>query len=332
MATLYVTEPGARIEKDYQRLLVTKDDEVLQRVPLARVDQVVLVGRVGVTTPALLALLDAGVGLTLIAPNGRLRGRLMPPLSLHAPLRRAQYEVEQDADFCLAFARAVVRGKLVNSRTMMRRLLRRRRKEDLPEHLLQRVQDGLDAAEQADSLDALRGIEGAAARAYFGFLRASLRVEMGFARRARRPPPDPVNALLSLGYTLLGAAMISALDVVGLDPYVGFFHADKYGRPALALDLIEEFRAPVVDSLVLTLVNKRLIEAHDFERGRGGGWYLNRHGSRVFYREFTDRLETQVKHWTGRRFSYRKLLEVQARVAASVIRGKRPRYRPFAWW
>jgi len=331
MATLYVTEPGSRVEKEYQRLLVTKDDEILQRVPLRRVQEVVLVGRVGVTTPALLALLDAGAGLTMITRHGRLRGRLSPPISGNAQLRRQQYEKAVDADFCLDFARSVVRGKLVNSRSMMRRLLRRRR-DKLPEGLLDRIQDALAEVKTAASMDALRGIEGAAARAYFGFVRESLRVDTSFQRRARRPPPDPINALLSLGYTLLGAAMISALEVVGLDPYVGFFHADKYGRPALALDLIEEFRAPVVDSLVLTLFNKKMIEPDDFRPGKEGGVYLTRQGQKVFFREFSDRLETRVKHWTGRRFSYRKLLEVQARVAASVILGKRERYRPFAWW
>jgi CRISPR-associated protein Cas1 len=236
MATLYVTEPGSRIEKDYHRILVTKDDEILQRVPLARIDEVVLVGRVGATTPALLALLDADAGLTMISRTGRLRGRLSPPLSRNAPLRQAQYKKEQEDDFSLTFARAVVRGKLANSRTMMRRLLRRR-SNDLPERLLERVQAALTEAETAPSLDALRGIEGAAARAYFGFIRESLRVDIPFQRRERRPPPDPVNALLSFGYTLLGAAMISALEIVGLDPYVGFLHAEKYGRPALALDL-----------------------------------------------------------------------------------------------
>jgi len=331
MATLYVTEPGSRIEKEYQRIIVTKDDEILQRVPLRRVQEVVLVGRVGATTPALLALLDAGASLTMVARNGRLRGSLSPPMSSNAKLRRQQYERAEDVDFCLNFARSVVRGKLVNSRSMMRRLLRRR-KDELPERLLDRVQDSLAEVKTAASMDALRGMEGAAARAYFGFVREALRVDTSFQRRARRPPPDPVNALLSFGYTLLGAAMISALEVTGLDPYVGFFHAEKYGRPALALDLIEEFRAPVVDSLVLTLFNKRMIEPDDFEPGEDGGVYLSRQGQKVFFREFSDRLETRVKHWTGRRFSYRKLLEVQARVAASVIQGKREKYRPFAWW
>lgn len=330
MATLYVTETGARIEKEYRRILVTKEDEVLARVPLARVSHVVLVGYVGATTPALLALLDAGVGLALVDRGGRLRGRLAPPLPRNAPLRQAQYRAELDPGLCLAFARQVVRGKLRNSRTMMQRLLRR--KEDLPPHLLPRLDAALAGVESADSLAALRGLEGSGARAYFGLLRQALQPGMSFSKRTRRPPRDAANALLSLGYTLLTEALITACEVVGLDPYVGFFHADKYGRPALALDLVEEFRAPVVDSLVLTLVNKRMLGPEDFEPGRGGGVYLKRHGLRLFFREFADRLETETYHPpAGRRLSYRKIFEVQARLAAKTMAGEATQYESFFW-
>lgn len=351
MSTLYVTEPGARIEREYQQVLVTKDDEVLARVPLNRVSHVVLVGNVGATTPALLALLDHGISLALVRPSGELRGRLTPASGLNWPLRQAQYRSESDPAVCLAFARAVVRGKLHNSRTMMQRLLRRR--EELPADLLAQVEAAQAQVDQAPAMDALRGIEGSAARAYFGLLRAALRPEMAFEKRARRPPPDPANSLLSLGYTLLTEALMTALEVVGLDPYVGFFHADKYGRPALALDLVEEFRAPIVDSLVLTLANKRMIGPEDFEKAgeREGeeadsgqassepasrpsqsAVYLNRHGRRVFFREFADRLETETLHpLVGRRLSYRKIFEVQARLAAKVISGEAEVYRAFLW-
>ena len=331
MATLYVIEPGARIEREVQRLLVTKDDKVLQRVALDRVDQVVLVGWVGATTPALLALLDRGVGLTLLQRGGKLRGRLTPPLPRNAPLRKAQYQIEEDEQFCLGVARAIVRGKLSNSRTLLRRLLRRR--SDLPSTRLERVQQAIRRLPEADSLAALRGIEGSAARAYFGFLRQAVHPDMAFPKRARRPPPDPTNALLSLGYTLLNSAVMSALEIVGLDPYIGFFHAEKYGRPALALDLVEEFRAPIVDSLVLTLINKRMIGPDDFEKGKGGAVYLDQHARRVFFREFADRLETSVQHpLAGRSLSYRKIFEVQARQMAKTITGEIFAYRPFAWW
>ena len=386
MSTLYITEPGARIEKEYHQLLVTKDDEVLARTPLSRVSHVVLVGNVGTTTPALLALLDAGVGLSLVSTGGKLRGRLVPATGGNAALRQAQYRAASDTVFCTRFARAVTCGKLRNSRTMMQRLLRRH--EGLPPVQLLRLEAALEQAAQARSVETLRGLEGSGARAYFGLFRQALRVDLAFEKRARRPPPDPVNALLSLGYTLLNEALMTALEVVGLDPYAGFFHADKYNRPALALDMVEEFRAPIVDSLVLTLINKRLLGPEDFVIGRAEqdpeavkkkpalsekgaqaspqpaaaiepaqpasdsaspdrppdptaeppqnhaspGVYLSRSGLRIFFREFADRLETETMHpVAGRRLSYRKIFEVQARQAAKVVTGERDEYRPFEW-
>ena len=341
MSTLYVTEPGARIEKEHQHLLVTFQDEVLARTPLGRVSHVVLVGNVGATTPALLALLDASVGLSFVSRGGALRGRLTPPAGLNMPLRRAQLQREADADFCLCLARAMVAGKFANTRIMIQRIVWR--KPELAGDWLARVDSAASKLSAVESPAALRGLEGAAARAYFGLLRQAFSGDLAatFVKRARRPPPDPINALLSLGYTLLTEAMMTALEVVGLDPYIGFFHADVYGRPALALDLVEEFRAPIVDSLVLTLVNKRMLQAADFEQGPAhaegdddseAGVYLNRQGRRVFFREFSDRLETEVWHpVAGRRLSYRKIFEVQARCLAKVILQQESEYRAFRW-
>ncbi len=329
MATLYVTEQGARIEKEYQRLLITKDDEVLMAAPLARITKIVLVGRVGATTPALHALLDRGIGLSFVNRSGRLRGRLTPPTTPNAHLRKAQYLKEDDPDFCLKLSRSIVRGKLHNSRTLMLRLQRRRH---IQGPWLARMDQAMEIVTEADSLPTLRGIEGSAARAYFAHIRQAVPPELRPARRTRRPPKDPFNALLSLGYALLYESVISALETVGLDPYIGFFHSEKYGRPALALDMVEEFRAPVVDSLALTLVNKRMIQPEDFEVGTGGRVFLSRHAQKVFFREFSDRLEVRTMHPTaGRRLTYRQWFEVQARVLARYIQGQTDEYRPFHW-
>jgi CRISPR-associated protein Cas1 len=146
----------------------------------------------------------------------------------------------------------------------------------------------------------------------------------------RRPPGDPVNAMLSLGYTLLGHNMMTALEVVGLDPYDGFFHADKYGRPALALDLVEEFRSVIVNSVVLTVVNKRMLTPDDFRPGRKGGVILRRSGLREFLSQYTARLQTEVIHpLAGRRLTYQKCFEVQARLMRKVIEGQAEAYSPF---
>ncbi len=328
MATLYVVEAGARIEKEYHRLLVTREDEVLLRVPLRRVTQVVLVGPVGVTTPALHALLRAEVPLLLVRRTGELVGRLLPPTPRNLPLRQAQYRRNEEADFSLEVARAIVAGKLRNQRVMALRVLRRRPGAD------RRTLETLYAAEEqvasAPDLDTLRGVEGSGARAYFALYRQAFAPEWKFTRRTRRPPRDPVNSLLSLGYTLLGHALMTALEAVGLDPYLGFFHAEKYGRPALALDLVEEFRAPFVDSLAMILINKRMLQPDDFREGNDGGVYLQERGLRLFLREFGDRLESRVTPAdVGRPLSYRKIFEVQARRMANVVLGKVDRYWPF---
>jgi CRISPR/Cas system-associated endonuclease Cas1 len=392
MSTLYITEPGARLEKEYQRLrVVDAEGQTLLATPLARVSEVVLVGWVGVTTPAMIELLEAGVGLTLLGRQGRLLGRLIPPTGKNLPLRREQYRRADDEAFGLRLSQAIVAGKLRNSRTLARRMLRgivsappgqierlaaclkavgRLERGELEgnegnepagiealagqsERELKELKEqeankpaGVEALAGQESRamgtepnrksaivnrkSLLMGLEGQGAKAYFAIFRAALRGELTFGARSRRPPADPVNALLSLGYSLLTANLISALELVGLDPYCGFFHGQAYGRPALALDLMEEFRPIVVDSVVLSLVNKRMLTAEDFEPGRPGGIYLNRRGRRVFFEQYTARLNTELFHpLAGRALSYQKIFELQARQLAKLIQAEIDEYQPF---
>lgn len=343
MATLYVTEPGSRVEKDHGRLLVTKDDEVLLAAPLAHVTEVVLLGGTGLTTPAMLALLDAGVSVSLISAQGKLRGRLIAAEARNLPLRHKQYAASTSEKFCREISRAIVLGKIKNCRTLARRLARTRppvETDDGPpsagsglltaDALIARLTDSLQKARLARDLAELRGLEGNAARAYFALLRAALRPELSFEKRTRRPPRDPANALLSLAYSLLTNAVFTACEVAGLDPYDGFFHADKYGRPALALDLVEEFRPIIADSVVLTVVNNRMLGPDDFETAEDGGVYLARRGRRVFLQQFSRRLETEVIHPdAGRALSYQKVFEVQARRLRKCIETGEPNYQPF---
>ncbi len=341
MSTLYVTEPGARIEKEYGRILVTKEDEVLLAVPLAQVSEIVLMGGVGVTTPALLTLLDNGAGLTLIGSGGKLRGRLIAAEARNLPLRHKQYARSTDPGFCLRVSRAIVDGKLKNCRTMMRRLLRGKRLgEETREAAVaasavihvERITAALAQVSTARDLAELRGLEGSGSHAYFHVLKAALRQELTFEKRTRRPPKDPANALLSLAYTLLTNAVFTACEVAGLDPYDGFFHADKYGRPALALDLVEEFRPIVADSVVLTAVNNRMVDENDFEwsQEEQGGVYLTHKSLRKFAALFGKRLNTQVYHPdAGRALTYQKVFEVQARRLRKCIEAGDPAYAPF---
>jgi len=327
MPTLYVTEQGARIEKEYRRLLVTKDDEVLFRAPLQQISQVVLVGYVGLTTPAMLALLRAQVPVLLVKRTGALVGRLVPAAPKNLPLRQAQYARNDDHGFSLALARAIVAGKLRNQRVPALRFLRRHPEADPGP--LQQLRDAESKVPGAQTQSELLGIEGSGARAYFAIYRQAFDAAWGFDVRTRRPPRDPVNALLSLGYTLLGHALMTALEAVGLDPYLGYFHQEKYGRPALALDLVEEFRAPFVDSLVMQLTAWRVLTPDDFTTS-DRGTYLSDRGLKRFLRAFGDRLESAVQlKGTRRSLSYRKHFEVQARQLTHIILGDRAVYESF---
>jgi len=241
---------------------------VRMAVPLLLVSEVVLVGGVGATTPAMLSLLDHGTGLSLISKSSRLRGRLIAAEARNLPLRHKQYACSSNARFCLRVGQSVVIGKLKNYRTMARRILRKggRAGSDQGGNLappicdaglhLERINAALARAPATQYLAELRGLEGMGSKAYFAILRNALCGRLTFEARTRRPPKDPANALLSLAYALLTNALFTACEVAGLDLYDGFFHANKYGRPALALDLVEEFRPIVAESVVSMTVNK----------------------------------------------------------------------------
>lgn len=329
MPTLYVTETGARLEKEYKRILVvSKDDEVLLNVPLVHVNDVVLVGSVGVTTPAMQSLLEAGVSLSIISRAGRLLGRLLPPSAGNIFLRHQQYKRSEDSAFCFQIAKTIVLGKLKNQRTLAQRLLRKNKQ--VPKTELDKISQAIFKVEKETTLAGLRGHEGISAKTYFQIFRSSLQADFHFEKRTRRPPKDPANALLSFGYSLLTQNMMTALEIVGLDPYDGFFHADVYGRPALALDLVEEFRSLIVDSVVLTLINNRILTTTDFDSVPPAGIYLKPQALKKFLSKYNERLQTEVMHPSAKRaITYQKCFEVQARQLRYVIEGKAEKYTPF---
>jgi CRISPR-associated protein Cas1 len=327
MPTLYITTPGARLEKDYQRLIVVKDDALLIRIPIFRVDHVVLVGSAGITTPAMIALLKNGAGLAVIDHNGKLIGRLNPPEHKNIHLRQTQYQRGQDPDFCLSVARACVYGKIRNAAAMAARM--RRKHPQIDAIILEKLRLAGKEARKAESLESLRGIEGKSARIYFLAFRQALQDNWTFGARTRRPPKDEINALLGLAYTLLHENLVTALEIAGLDPYEGFFHADKYGRPALALDLMEEFRHIIADSVVLGLVNKRILKPQDFIKEKDC-YRLNKPALEKFFKAYQHRLHTQVIHpVVQKKLSYQKCFEVQARLLRKTIEGTEPCYQPF---
>lgn len=352
MATLYLTEPRSLVKKDGETLLVDipADKEAgterrKVRVPLIKVDAVVVYGDVTLTSPALAALLDRRAEVSFCNRYGRFKGRLSPEFSKNSLVRLAQHRTHVDPVRTLTLAQGFVHGKLTNMRAM---LLRANRKHAVAavaaaaesiKGVLEQV-DALDPRQatappdpskpQADTLHGkLLGLEGSASAFYFGVFNHLLKGDWDFARRRRRPPTDPVNALLSYGYVLLTHHVASAVNVVGLDPYIGFLHSSQYGKPALALDVVEAFRTPVVDSVVLTLLNNGMLQLADFEE-KLGTWRLSDAGRRTFLTRFEKRLEETITHPAfGYKASYRRCLELQVRLVAKWLMGEVARYRPF---
>ena len=328
MPSLYMTEPGTRLEIEAGRLLCSRGDDVLLAVPAARVDQVVIVTGCHVTTPAFAFLLDRKIDLLFVTMGGSFRGRLDAGDCGPIELRRAQYRRGDDPAFCLALAQAIVAGKIRNARTRCMELDEGRDPRDAL--AIRHLRDALDAVPGTTAITDVMGVEGRAARWYFSVLRHHLREPWTFRSRQRRPPPDPVNALLSILYTLLHEQCRTALVAAGLDPAVGYLHQPRAGRLSLALDLMEEFRPVIADAVAWGMLNKRMLSPQDFSPASRDGVRLSAEGWRVLASQYNRRLNTGILV-PGRRTrtTYRKLLEIQARHLAGVIAGRQETYEPF---
>ncbi|HWP47363.1 MAG TPA: type I-D CRISPR-associated endonuclease Cas1d [Candidatus Limnocylindrales bacterium] len=335
MATLYITTEDSVLRKVDERLKVTKEKQTLIDVPMLKVSSVVLLGRVAVTAATVEALLEHGISLCYLSRGGRYRGHIQPPLNRNVILRRAQYRAADDEGVIKRIARAVVAGKLANMRTL---LVRSRRSEEdesssrfiALDNAIERIKQAEEALPYAQTLDEIRGHEGEASAAYFSVFGVLIKAEgFQFEKRIKHPPRDPVNAMLSFGYTLLTYDLIAAINIVGLDPYVGFLHADRHGKPSLALDLMEEFRPIVVDSVVLTLINKRMIGPAEFEQQLGGVILMEEGARKTFLKQYEERKMTEFRHPVfGYKVSYLRAFELQARILAKVLTGELQEYVP----
>jgi CRISPR-associated protein Cas1 len=350
MATLYVTEPGVQVHKRGQRLLVMRGNDILEDIPLIKVDRLVLVGRgVGLTTPALYALTHKQVDVMFLNSRGSYISRLVGREHKNSRLRHAQSLAVADSERAEGVARDIVRGKIHNQRVLVQR---HAEGASWARRALDTMDQMLKGLESARSLDEIRGHEGLAARAYFEIFRSLLKPprdgkSWGFDKREYYPPPDPINALLSFGYTLLLNQLITSCQTAGLDPDLGFFHAVDFGKPSMALDLEEEFRPIIADSLVLAVINRPLLSLSDFEEGvphRGAEEddepaapppnarpiYLTEAARNRYLALFETRLNEMVYYpGLGEQTTYRRVLEQQAYAMARTVMGETSRYQPF---
>ncbi len=331
MPVLYLLDQGSTLHKDGDIFTITKEGKVLEKIPAIKVEQVVIFGNVNLTTPVIHYFLQQGIDCVFCSSYGKFHGRLISTESKFGLLRQRQMELILQPEKKLAMAKAFVQGKLHNQRTL---LLRYRRELDIPQ--LDKTIAELDKAGEklgsCTDLAELRGIEGTASASYYQAFKNVLKQDLGFATRVRRPPTDPVNSLLSFGYTLLVYAVQVAVSTVGLDPFLGFLHSAEPSRPSLVLDLMEEFRPIIVDSLVLWLINSKVMTEQDFRRPEEEGKMviLTEDAIKKFIHHYEQRLQSQVYHTRAQgRVTYRRCFELQARVLAQAILKQEADYKPF---
>lgn len=336
MNVLYVQAQGAYVRLEQETLRVEVERELRLRVPLIRLSGLVCFGNVLVSPQALHRCAESGLTVVLLDQSGRFKARLEGPVQGNVLLRRAQHLAVSDEGRTRAVARQFVAAKIQNSRAVLARGAREANTVSARETLTAAVtllDDGLRRLREARTLDEVRGVEGEAGRCYFGAFGELVKVDReGFAPvgRTRRPPRDRMNALLSFVYALVRTECAGALEGVGLDPQVGFLHALRPGRPALALDLMEELRPSLADRLALTLVNRRQLQRDDFEVDPGGAVWLSESGRKTVVAAYQKRKGESVRHPAlDRLIPFGLVPHVQARLLARHLRGDLEHYPPF---
>jgi CRISPR-associated protein Cas1 len=339
---VYISEQGAGLYIKGRRILIKKQGKVLQTIHANRLEQLILMGRVALSPVAINFLLKNNIDTVFMSLHGEYRGRLVSGYSKNIELRIAQFKKAEELDFLLAMAKECVRGKLENYRYYLRRLFYDSKREEI-ESVIHRLRAIESKLEKANNLDEVRGYEGAATADYFSVFKFWIKnQQFEFGGRTRRPPRDEVNAMLSFGYMMLMNVVNTYCYIVGLDPFLGNLHGVDYGRPSLALDLMEEFRPVVVDSLVIRLINKGSFSKHDFEVKVESEdeksdecqvetkYYvlMNKEGMKKFIHYFENKLAERVFYYPlAQKLTYRMVIEKQVRLYASALKGAE--YRSF---
>lgn len=337
--TLFIFTQGAYLRKDGHAVAVRTGEETRLRVPLHHLGGIVCFGAVGASPQLMGMCADEGVSISFLSEHGRLRARVVGFTAGNVLLRREQYRRADDESASLELARPMVAAKIANARTA---LLRGIRDVQDPEERLARAADRLELSARAtmnrvrsSTLEALRGVEGEAAREYFGALDALITADReGFkmTQRTRRPPMDRLNALLSFLYAMLGHDARAACESCGLDPAVGFLHRDRPGRPSLALDLMEELRPALCDRLAVSLINRLQVRPQGFVVTESGAVNMTEKTRRTVVEAYQKRKQGELRHpFLGEKVSLGLVVHLQARLLARVLRGELDSYPAFVW-
>lgn len=338
MNVLYVTTPEAYLMLDGENVVIRKEEKTAMRLPLHNLENIVCFGYLGASPALMGACAERDIGLCFLTPHGRFLARVSGKVRGNVLLRKTQYQISEQDDARLPVAAAFLIGKISNCRKVLQRAVRDHALSVNAPVLTQAV-EGLQAnlreVQACQSTDSLMGIEGAAARLYFSVfdeLVLQQKQDFFFKERSRRPPLDNMNALLSFFYTILANETASALETVGLDPYVGFLHRDRPGRPSLALDLMEELRPVFVDRFVLSLINRRQVQPEGFLQKESGGVVMQDDMKKQVLGLWQERKQESLQHpFLKEKIPFGLVPYVQAMLLARFLRGDLDAYPPFFW-
>lgn len=333
--TLYITKEKAYLSLDGETISIKRPDEKAVRLPLHNIEAIMSFSWDTIASPPLMAACAAkGICLSFCDPHGRLLCRVDGFSHGNVLLRRQQYRMADDKVASLRIAQNMVAGKIYNARLLLQRAVRD--KPELAEQCekqLQHMAFSVKDARKAQSLDALLGIEVYAAEEYFSAFRHTLyNPDMAFQKRTRRPPKDEINAIMSFLYSLLSHDCRSAAEACGLDSAVGFYHQDRPGRASLALDLMEELRAPLADRMARSLVNLKQIQPKNFEKDAGDAYRLDDDGRKIILQSWQERKKSEILHpFLQEKITIGMIPHIQARLLAQHIRGALDEYPPMIW-
>lgn len=331
--TLYITTPESYLSKDGENVVVSVKQKEVFRIPAINVESIVTFGYMGASPGVMKLCAESGIGLTFLSPNGRFISRIQGQVRGNVLLRKAQYTLADDEDVATEIARICIAGKIQNYRNILRRYERDYGEVEEIENAARAMDRAKGDVLRATSTEQVRGLEGDAASCYFSVfphLIINQKEDFPFSGRNRRPPKDAVNAMLSLAYTLLTNDVTSALETVGLDPYVGFLHTMRPGRASLALDMVEELRAYLGDRFVLSLINRRQITASDFLYQGEKGVVLTENGRKIFLTAWQNRKRETITHpFLQEKIPIGLIPHAQAMLLARCIRGDLDTYPVF---
>ena len=336
--TLYVTSGNRYLSLDGENVVVLEEQKEIGRIPLHNLQAIITFGYTGASPALMGACAQRNIDLSFMSGNGRFLARVTGEVKGNVTLRKQQYRISDDREASVQIARNFILGKVYNSRWILERAIRdyaMRLDTDMIKRKSLFLAQSLEKIRKCESAEELLGLEGEAASVYFSAFDEMIlqqKEDFYFHGRNKRPPLDNVNAMLSFGYSLLAGMCGAALEAVGLDPYVGFFHTDRPGRMSLALDIMEEFRSVMVDRFVLTLINKKIVKEKYFIKKENGAVIMTDEGRKIFLSSWQSRKQETIKHpFLDEKIEWGMVPYMQSMLLTRYLRGDLDEYPPFFW-